>query len=67
MWIVANVYPFPEDMEQDHGSVRELQMTMKELDLQPRVREGRLISDTVLVGKMLSTRIYRRFTILEII
>lgn len=54
-------------MEQVHGNVRQLQRAMKDLDLQWKPEGSLLVSNTVLIGKILTARSFQRYTISEVI
>lgn len=65
--LIVTGFVSTKGMDYDYGSFLHMQEAMKELDLQPKAYESRLISDTMLVGKVLSTRNFRRSTISEIV
>lgn len=53
-------------MEQSHHSLAKLQDTLRSLELRPKGEHEYTGSERILLGKILATRVFRRFTISEI-
>lgn len=54
-------------MDTTAGTVNSLQASLRELNLQPKEEGGTFTSHNVLLGKVLSTRNFRRYMIMELI
>lgn len=54
-------------MENIQQKVTALNDCLRSLNLEPGREPGNISSEVILVGKVLATRTYRRFTIVEIV